>query len=449
MRPVITGRQYAVSSMKHQATEAAVRILEAGGNAFDAAVAGQAVLALVHPGANGFGSDAMILVYDAKTKKVSSVNAGGPAPRLATIDWYKKNHDNKLPDSDGLLVGHGPGRDRCLGDHARALGDHELRAGAAARHRDRRAGLRARRGPRTLHGVARDGEVPDEREAVPTGRPPVRGRRSVQESRRGPAPAQADRGGERRGRDGPAGTAEGRARSLLQRRYRAHHGRVLQRAGCAVSLRGLRRLHGKSRDTGLHELPGLRGLQEPVGQPGSGRAVRPEHARGLRPAHDGAQQRRLHSHLGGSREARDGRPREVSRRHGLRHDSVRGAAEQALRRGAAQADRSGPGLARAPAGQSVQVHEPRRGLRRLPVPRHGRGGGRPRRRYELPGGRRQGSQHGELRAEPPQRVGHEGRHGRSRDHLQLSRRLLLAHGRGSQRARCPASGRVRRCRARW
>ncbi len=44
MRPVVTGRSYAVSSMKPQATEAAARILEAGGNAFDAAVAGQAVL---------------------------------------------------------------------------------------------------------------------------------------------------------------------------------------------------------------------------------------------------------------------------------------------------------------------------------------------------------------------------------------------------------------------
>ena len=30
MKPVITGRQYAVTSMKHQATEAAVRILEKG-----------------------------------------------------------------------------------------------------------------------------------------------------------------------------------------------------------------------------------------------------------------------------------------------------------------------------------------------------------------------------------------------------------------------------------
>jgi gamma-glutamyltranspeptidase/glutathione hydrolase len=109
MRPVITGRQYAVSSMKHQATEAAVRILEAGGNAFDAAVAGQAVLALVDPASNSYGSDAVVLVYDAKTKKVASINAEGTAPKLATIDWYKQNAGGKLPVDDGLLSATVPG----------------------------------------------------------------------------------------------------------------------------------------------------------------------------------------------------------------------------------------------------------------------------------------------------------------------------------------------------
>jgi gamma-glutamyltranspeptidase / glutathione hydrolase len=109
MRPVISGRQYAVSSMKPQATEAAVRILEAGGNAFDAAVAGQAVLALVDPSLNGYGSDAVILLYDAKTKKVVSVNAEGTAPKLATIDWYKEHNAGKLPVNDSLLSGTVPG----------------------------------------------------------------------------------------------------------------------------------------------------------------------------------------------------------------------------------------------------------------------------------------------------------------------------------------------------
>ncbi len=98
-RPVIMGRHHAVSSMKPQATDAAVRILEAGGNAFDATVAGHAVLALVDPAMNGYGADAVALVYDAKTKKVVSINAEGPAPQLATIEWYKKNQNGRIPST--------------------------------------------------------------------------------------------------------------------------------------------------------------------------------------------------------------------------------------------------------------------------------------------------------------------------------------------------------------
>jgi gamma-glutamyltranspeptidase / glutathione hydrolase len=109
MRPVIRGRYYAAASMKAEATRAAERILEAGGNAFDAIVAGQAALAVVDAAANGVGSDAVILIYDARAKKVFSVNAEGTAPKLATIEWYQKNNDGKLPQSDGLLSGTVPG----------------------------------------------------------------------------------------------------------------------------------------------------------------------------------------------------------------------------------------------------------------------------------------------------------------------------------------------------
>jgi gamma-glutamyltranspeptidase/glutathione hydrolase len=95
--------------MKQEATRAASRILEAGGNAFDAAVAGQAVLALVNPESNGLGADAVILVYHSGEKRVYSINAEGTAPRLATIDWYNKNNGGKIPDSDGLLCASLPG----------------------------------------------------------------------------------------------------------------------------------------------------------------------------------------------------------------------------------------------------------------------------------------------------------------------------------------------------
>src|SRR5437762_2437079 len=109
MRPIVRGRTQAAASMKAEATRAADRILQAGGNAFDAAVAGQAVLGIVDAASNGVGSDAVILRDDAKAKTVVSINAEGTAPRLATIEWYQKNLGGKLPQSDTLLSGTVPG----------------------------------------------------------------------------------------------------------------------------------------------------------------------------------------------------------------------------------------------------------------------------------------------------------------------------------------------------
>jgi len=109
MRPVIRGRHAAVASMKAEATEAARRILDAGGNAFDAAVGGQAALGVTDFSLNGMGSDAVVLVYDARDKKIYSINAEPRAPKLATIEWYEKNNGGKIPESDGLLSGGLPG----------------------------------------------------------------------------------------------------------------------------------------------------------------------------------------------------------------------------------------------------------------------------------------------------------------------------------------------------
>src|ERR1051326_1503183 len=112
MRPMGRGQHFAVAAMKAEATRAAERILEKGGNAFDAIVAGQAVLGIVDAAMNGIGADATLLVYDAKTKKVYSINAEGTAPRLATIAWYKEHNGGKLPVNDSLLSGTVP---RCIG----------------------------------------------------------------------------------------------------------------------------------------------------------------------------------------------------------------------------------------------------------------------------------------------------------------------------------------------
>lgn len=109
MRPVVRGQHFAVAAMKAEATRAAERILEKGGNAFDAIVGGQAVLGIVDAAMNGIGADATLLVYDAKAKRVFSINAEGTAPHLATIQWYKDHNGGKLPVNDSLLSGTVPG----------------------------------------------------------------------------------------------------------------------------------------------------------------------------------------------------------------------------------------------------------------------------------------------------------------------------------------------------
>jgi gamma-glutamyltranspeptidase len=77
------------------ATEVTRQILQAGGKVFDAAVGGQAALAVTDIALNGVGSDAALLVYDAREKKVLSINAELRAPKLATTEWYEKNGGGK------------------------------------------------------------------------------------------------------------------------------------------------------------------------------------------------------------------------------------------------------------------------------------------------------------------------------------------------------------------
>jgi gamma-glutamyltranspeptidase/glutathione hydrolase len=71
------------------AAEAGLRLLKAGGNAVDAAIAAWAVQGEVEPGMTGLGGDMFLILYVAKTGEVKVINGTGFAPQAATIDFYK------------------------------------------------------------------------------------------------------------------------------------------------------------------------------------------------------------------------------------------------------------------------------------------------------------------------------------------------------------------------
>ncbi len=82
------GRFVVVGDNQYSAA-AGFKILDRGGNAFDAAAAMAAATGLAYPTMNDFfGGDAMIIVYSAKDKKVITYNGCGWAPKKATIEKY-------------------------------------------------------------------------------------------------------------------------------------------------------------------------------------------------------------------------------------------------------------------------------------------------------------------------------------------------------------------------
>ena len=78
-----------VAASQTLAAQAGVQILERGGNAIDAAIATNAVLGLVEPHYNGIGGDLFAIYYEAKSKKLYGLNAGGWAPSGFTPEFLR------------------------------------------------------------------------------------------------------------------------------------------------------------------------------------------------------------------------------------------------------------------------------------------------------------------------------------------------------------------------
>jgi len=86
-----------VATSQTLASQAGAQVLARGGGAMDAAIAANAVLGVVEPESCGMGGDLFAIYWDAKTGKLTAINASGWAPTGLTIDFLKSLGENGMP----------------------------------------------------------------------------------------------------------------------------------------------------------------------------------------------------------------------------------------------------------------------------------------------------------------------------------------------------------------
>jgi gamma-glutamyltranspeptidase/glutathione hydrolase len=95
-RSMIVSTGGIVATPQFLASQAGAKILEAGGNAIDAAIAANAVVGVTMPYVNGMGGDLFAIVYEAKTGKLYGLNASGWTPKGLTLDYLKEHNIDTL-----------------------------------------------------------------------------------------------------------------------------------------------------------------------------------------------------------------------------------------------------------------------------------------------------------------------------------------------------------------
>src|SRR3990172_5786796 len=104
-RSVVMSTRGMIATSQPMATQAGLAVLQAGGNAMDAAIAASAVLSVTEPQATGIGGDFFLLYHEAKTGKLHGLNGSGRAPAQATLEEYRRRGLERIPDRGPLEIG--------------------------------------------------------------------------------------------------------------------------------------------------------------------------------------------------------------------------------------------------------------------------------------------------------------------------------------------------------
>jgi len=100
-RPVVRGRRHMAVAGHYLAAQAALKILEAGGNAVDAGVAGGLVLGVVHSEYVNIAGVAPIMIYRVETRSVETISGLGTWPAAMPTDLFQREYDGEVPE--GIL----------------------------------------------------------------------------------------------------------------------------------------------------------------------------------------------------------------------------------------------------------------------------------------------------------------------------------------------------------
>ncbi|MRX07914.1 gamma-glutamyltransferase [Pseudoduganella sp. FT25W] len=106
--PVATGTGGAVATISEPASQAAIAILNKGGNAVDAAVAAAATLGVTDPFSCGIGGGGLMVIYLAKDKRVITIDHRETAPASFTPTVFQKDGkelDFETVVASGMSVG--------------------------------------------------------------------------------------------------------------------------------------------------------------------------------------------------------------------------------------------------------------------------------------------------------------------------------------------------------
>lgn len=96
-RSAVLARNGMVATSQPLAAQAGLRVLQDGGNAFDAAVATAAVLSVVEPMMTGPGGDVFVLGWSARDKKLVGLNGSGFSPEAVNPSFFADKGLDRIP----------------------------------------------------------------------------------------------------------------------------------------------------------------------------------------------------------------------------------------------------------------------------------------------------------------------------------------------------------------